>query len=148
MGAAHSCPRCLQPLSRWGCHPLVESALPGVGPGWECQAPTDPPPPAPKPPDVPTSSLTPRKRLHPDAARLRHSRPLPFDPRGACQVCESAVRPGAHLVVVEPVVDPNNGQRITVALCWDCVIHLVALHNSPAPVASPGRRRRRAAEKA
>src|SRR3954471_7351128 len=43
MPNAHSCPRCLQPLSRWGCHSLVESALPGVGPGWECQAPRDPP---------------------------------------------------------------------------------------------------------
>lgn len=41
------CPRCLQALSRWGCHPLVESAMPGWGPTWECLAPKDPPPPRP-----------------------------------------------------------------------------------------------------
>jgi hypothetical protein len=90
--------------------------------------------------DVPASALV-RRRLLPEVARFRYSRSIPLDPVAACQVC------GAHerIVVFEPVVDPGNGQRITLALCLLCLEHGVALFNDPPP--APVKPRRRAAEK-
>lgn len=96
-------------------------------------------------PDVPSSSLT-RKvsgNLHPDAQRVKHIVIVPPDPRARCQLCGEGG--GLPLVVLSPVVDRDNGQRITIALCRSCAEYSakVADHTVPPPAAKPTRRNRR-----
>lgn len=88
-------------------------------------------------PDVPASRLR-RGELHPDAARERYIEIVPPDPAARCQICGGGA--GVPLVVLSPVVDRTNGQRITIALCRACAERAgqVADHTVP-----PGRARRR-----
>ncbi len=85
-------------------------------------------------PDVPASSLVRHGELAPVDARLRYIVPIEIDPRGSCQVCGEHER----LVVFEIVVDRNNGQRITAALCLLCLRRGVEYFDQPAPKPEPG----------
>lgn len=91
--------------------------------------------------DVPASRL--RRKLHPDAARIRHTLSIPIDPAAACQLCDAHER----LVVLEPVIDRDNGQRITVAFCLPCLAHAVSLFHDPPPRPPIRGRRKMTAEK-
>ncbi len=99
-------------------------------------------------PDVPASSLA-RKvggNLHPDAQRVRYIvLRAPIGGGGRCQICGEGK--GLPLVVLEPVIDRDNGQRITIALCRSCAEYSgkIADHTVPPPArtATTKRRKRR-----
>jgi hypothetical protein len=97
-------------------------------------------------PDVPASALVRRTgNLHPDAQRVKHIELVRPDPRARCQVCGEGA--GQPLVILCPVVDRDNGQRITIALCRSCAEYSgkIADHTVPPPArtATTSRRKRR-----
>jgi len=93
-------------------------------------------------PDVPASSLT-RKvsgGLHPDAQRIRYIEIVPPEPRARCQVCGEGA--GLPLVILSPVIDRDNGQRITIALCRSCAEYSAKVADHTVPPAAPKPKRR------
>lgn len=52
-------------------------------------------------------------------SRATFIRLVPGDAQACCQLCDGGGR-GYSLVVLEPIIDHSNGQRITVAICPAC----------------------------
>ncbi len=80
--------------------------------------------------DVPPSRL--RRELVGPEARREYIRPIPPDPIASCQICSAR----APELVLEPVVDRTNGQRITVAICAVCVEYAGKAKDHTIPPAS------------
>jgi len=117
-------------LGRWDYSELARAAC-AWAQGW--------PPAAGRPRlmDVPASRLRRSGELHPDAARLKHMRIVTPGPKSlGCQVCGGSR--DQPLVVIEPIIDHSNGQRITIAICRACIARAdeVSLHT-----VAPARRR-------